>query len=56
MANRVLRPRADRARIAGYAWAALALATLAAYWTGFAAWCGARGVIALPAALVTVAA
>ena len=45
MSELVPLPDADRARAAGYARAALAPATLAAYaadWADFAAWCGAK--------------
>ncbi|WP_370655744.1 site-specific integrase [Paracraurococcus lichenis] len=52
-------PDTDLVRAAGYARQALAPATLAAYaadWAGFEAWCAGRGVAALPATPVTVAA
>ena len=58
MSELVPLPDADLARAAGYARAALAPATLAAYaadWADFCAWCGAKGVASLPAAPVTVA-
>ena len=59
MSELVPLPDADRARAAGYARAALAPATLAAYaadWADFDAWCRSRGVTALPAAPTAVAA
>ncbi|RAI54672.1 site-specific integrase [Roseicella frigidaeris] len=52
-------PATELARAAGYARAALAPATLAAYaadWADFSAWCAARRAAALPAAPTTVAA
>jgi hypothetical protein len=59
MSERVPLPDADLARAAGYARQALAPATLAAYAadrSDFETWCRGRGVTALPADLVTVAA
>ncbi|MDO9713687.1 tyrosine-type recombinase/integrase [Paracraurococcus lichenis] len=59
MSELALLPDAEVARAATYARQALSPATLAAYaadWAGFEAWCAGRGVAALPATPVTVAA
>ncbi|WP_165982902.1 tyrosine-type recombinase/integrase [Dankookia rubra] len=59
MSELALLPDAEVARAAGYARQALAPATLAAYaadWADFEAWCREKGIAALPATPVTVAA